>query len=350
MVLPAKQSGSLMIGKKKCEVSLLHAVEEYDMISVIVPVFNNHDYVERCINSLLDQTYRDYEIIIIDDGSTDGSAEICDKYVSYNNVIVYHQPNGGVSSARNQGIKLASGRYIAFADSDDIVYNNYLQVMADNMADGGLSVCKWSSRPDEATITTNHVIMSPAEAQISAFSSNGIQGVPYCKLFDKDIISQNGLSFDREITMCEDLLFVIQYLSYVTGKIVVSDSVQYYYYLNSDGALQGRFNPEKPFSDQMLSEKEAIEKSKEFILPTKEVADAWLRRDVKAAVASLRTLSVRKIKQGYHYSELLSYVRKNMFTYCRGNEGALSSKISVVACAISPTLESRLWNRRNINS
>ena len=97
------------------------------MISVIVPVYNTQKYIVRCLECLTKQTLKDIEVIMIDDGSTDESGEICDKYAGkYNNFKVFHKQNGGVSTARNLGIKNVSGKYIFFLDSDDWIEPDYL--------------------------------------------------------------------------------------------------------------------------------------------------------------------------------------------------------------------------------
>ena len=100
-------------------------------VSVIVPVYNAKDYIIRCIDSILEQTFKDIELILIDDGSTDGSELICDRYKSNNTVKVIHQENRGVSSARNRGLEVATGTYVAFVDSDDYLEKNMLQQMLD---------------------------------------------------------------------------------------------------------------------------------------------------------------------------------------------------------------------------
>ncbi|MBR3692893.1 MAG: glycosyltransferase [Erysipelotrichales bacterium] len=106
-------------------------------ISVIVPIYNVAPYLRTCLDSLLDQTYTDYEIICVDDGSKDESGRIADEYASlYSNIHVIHKENGGLSSARNAGLKIATGEYISFIDSDDYVASNYLAEMAKALDEG----------------------------------------------------------------------------------------------------------------------------------------------------------------------------------------------------------------------
>lgn len=112
-----------------------------DMVSVIVPVYNTERYLESCLRSILNQTYPAFEVILVDDGSTDGSPAICDRFAC-EQVRVYHQQNAGVSHARNFGIEAAKGEYIAFIDSDDVVHPKYLEVMMDGFRENcGISLC-----------------------------------------------------------------------------------------------------------------------------------------------------------------------------------------------------------------
>ena len=98
-----------------------------DLVSIIVPVYNVEKYIEKCLNSLFGQTYRELDIILVDDGSTDKSGELCDRLAKMDKrVRVIHKKNGGLSDARNRGIDAAKGRYITFIDSDDYVSGNYI--------------------------------------------------------------------------------------------------------------------------------------------------------------------------------------------------------------------------------
>lgn len=118
-----------------------------EMISIIVPVYNVSAYLEQCINSILNQKYYNYEVILVDDGSTDKSGIICDRYAEkYNCIRVIHKQNGGLSDARNHGLDIARGSYICFIDSDDYVSENYLSVMYRNLIENevDISCCGFS--------------------------------------------------------------------------------------------------------------------------------------------------------------------------------------------------------------
>ena len=106
-------------------------MKNINKISIIVPVYNAKSYLSRCIDSILNQTYQDFELILVDDGSTDCSGEICDKYASNDiRIRVFHKPNGGVSSARNLGLSKINGNYVIFVDSDDFLMPNHLEILA----------------------------------------------------------------------------------------------------------------------------------------------------------------------------------------------------------------------------
>lgn len=112
-----------------------------DLISIIVPVFNVEKYVSKCIDSILAQTYENIEIILIDDGSTDNSYEICKEYENkYNNIKLYHKSNGGLSSARNKGIKESHGDFITFVDSDDELDSNFIKILYYNLIESNAEI------------------------------------------------------------------------------------------------------------------------------------------------------------------------------------------------------------------
>lgn len=130
-----------------------------DFISIIVPVYNVAQYLDRCLTSLTGQTYKNIEIILVDDGSTDTSGELCDVWQSRDNRIkAFHKPNGGLSDARNYGMKRASGKYICFVDSDDWLDLNYVEVMLDTLADTGADIaeCDYVCTDGSETIPDNN--------------------------------------------------------------------------------------------------------------------------------------------------------------------------------------------------
>ena len=124
------------------------------LISVIVPVYNTEKYLEKCVMSILNQTYKNLEIILIDDGSTDNSPQICDSLAEKDNrITVIHQPNGGVSSARNTGLDNTHGDYIMFVDSDDYIAPNMIEFLSENIGDTDIAMCGYNSVDENGNLS-----------------------------------------------------------------------------------------------------------------------------------------------------------------------------------------------------
>ncbi len=216
------------------------------LVSVIVPVYNVEKYLPKCIESILGQTFKEFELILVDDGSTDKCGEICDMYAQeYDFVKAIHKENGGVSSARNAGLDIAQGKYIYFVDSDDCIESNLLSDMYENMQcgydmvyfnysftyeDGSVRKHNWaamqdyvlddSSRPD---FIANTVI--PGAIGYSVWS----------RFFKKEIIENNNLRFDTKLAYAEDLLFTICY--YLHAEKIAYVNQYGYCYLQREGTL-----------------------------------------------------------------------------------------------------------------
>lgn len=322
-------------------------MNNYPLITIIVPVYNTSQELTKCIISILNQTYQNFELLLIDDGSKDNSLAICEAYALKDERIrVFHKKNSGVSSARNLGIQMAVGKYVCFVDSDDWVDADYLETLNKHMQPNGLSVCQLTVnnyRRDDNFLLS----FTPKQAQISVLDCNGMQGYPVCKLFDLNLIKKNHIFFDEEISICEDLLFCIQYLRYKPSIISYSGKKPYHYLKSFQGAINSRFQYHANFDQRFLSETEAIRKCKNFLFPNIDVYKACKMRYIKAAVNTLRTLEANRCQSSNLYSSLLSTVRKNCFDYAFSPYGVRSSKISVLVSAISPSLELKIWRLVN---
>lgn len=225
-------------------------------ISIIIPVYNVEPYLDRCLNSVLSQSFTDFEVLLIDDGSTDASGKICDKYASRDERIrVFHKENGGVSSARNVGLKEAKGEWIYFVDADDEVLPDGLQALVDGIRDDvDVVMGNWEKRDNEDNllwkIDSKACLLTKKDGILINFGlSNkcpGNWGWLFMKLFKTSVIRNKNLLFTPEITYNEDELFIIQYLCAckgVTNKII--DSV-YCYRESATSVMEStkyRFNP-----------------------------------------------------------------------------------------------------------
>ena len=217
-------------------------------ISIVVPVYKAEAYLRRCIDSLLNQYYQDYEVLLIDDGSPDKSGEICEEYARLNNKIrVFHKKNGGVSSARNLGIFHAKGEWITFVDSDDCVGESFLGDFGLNKFDSDIYIQGYQVERGGSLIERH--AFSVGKISILSFNECFIQGEranilnsPVCKLFKIDIIKKYSLSFDINLSYGEDHIFVLSYLCRIR-LITVSPASTYVYVHHKNESLTRRVIP-----------------------------------------------------------------------------------------------------------
>lgn len=212
-------------------------------ISVVVPVFNTEDYLSRCIDSIISQTYTNLDIILVDDGSTDKSGDICDRYAAQvSSVRVIHQENGGVSHARNVGISLALGEYICFVDADDAITPDYLELLHKILknADCDISTCgtvyvyDMESRINSVSNHNDTVeLMSGIQAVESMLYQKKITNSPFAKLYKKELF--DTIKFDKKLAIAEDL--DINYKLFLKANKVAINSSQNYLYLQRPGSV-----------------------------------------------------------------------------------------------------------------
>lgn len=202
-------------------------------ISVIVPVYNAEKYLRRCVDSILAQTFTDFELLLVDDGSTDASGKICDEYASADaRVRVFHKPNGGVSSARNLGLDNARGEWIAFADSDDYVDCNWLDCMVSPIdKDCDLSCCGFHlHNSTDVAVTNKGVGLKGSNADlVDKLSQIGMMGSLCNKLFRRSIIKEYALKLDGRFVFREDEEFFFRYLV-LCRKCISTETPSYHYF------------------------------------------------------------------------------------------------------------------------
>lgn len=205
-------------------------------ISIIIPVFNAESYIERCINSILIQTYQNWELILVNDGSTDTSLQLCKKYHNIDNrIIVIDKVNEGVSKARNLGIKIAKGEYITFIDADDYVEKDFLAslICYKSFDFVSLSHRRFGKENCIKTLDKDYSFSLPNNFSNIISQKNNISLFilyPWAKLFKVDIIKRFKIQFCENLKLAEDSLFVITYLSYCKCAIFLAN-VQYDYYI-----------------------------------------------------------------------------------------------------------------------
>jgi len=228
-----------------------------NLVSVIIPVYRAKEYLCECLDSILAQTYVNFELILVDDGSPDGSGDICDEYAEKDaRVRVIHKENGGVSSARNRGMEEASGEWIAFVDADDFVALNYLEKMSgecvQNNAD--IALCAhfkgfgtaWENRcanycAEQINLRNREDALAFCARFVSASGLSNILVPCAGGLFFRRTL-QESLKMNTKMTIHEDTLFLYQLLHKARRCTVVAEPL-YYYRDNPSSALNVKYKP-----------------------------------------------------------------------------------------------------------
>ena len=212
----------------------------FPLISIIVPIYNSEKYLYRCVDSILEQSFSDFELLLINDGSKDDSGRICDEYFAKDNrVRVFHKENGGASSARNCGLDWAIGKYICFIDADDWIDKDYLKQLMP--ADGvDMVVCSLKYEGEKI----RHLCISDSQRNRKVIEDTLHQMLehmvicsPCCKMMRRDLIERNNIRFDVKVSAGEDMLFVYDYFSVGLNKIVTISSPLYHYYVIDNESL-----------------------------------------------------------------------------------------------------------------
>lgn len=214
------------------------------MVSIIVPIYNAEQYLRRCVDSILNQEYTDYELLLVNDGSTDASGDICEEYRDRDpRVIVIQKENTGVSDSRNRALDRARGKYLQFLDSDDwitpdatrlfvraaeeygcdMVISDFYRVVGERLSPKG-------DIEEEGVLTREefaaHMMENPADFYY---------GVLWNKLYRRDIVEEHKLRMDTDISWCEDFMFNLEYIRY--AKVFYALHAPIYYYVKRKGSL-----------------------------------------------------------------------------------------------------------------
>lgn len=230
------------------------------LVSIIVPVYNVKKYLRECLDSLLRQSYRNIEVIMIDDGSTDGSGEICDEYAErYEHFLVYHKQNGGLGMARNTGLEHISGQYVTFLDSDDYLEPTYVEALCRGMGKQRVDMCKGGFRrvtdakrvvltrqyKDECYLgKTAGERLLPRMIGSSPSRHDSVEMCVCGGLYNNAIIQKHHIRFSSERELIsEDMVFNIDYMQYADGACLISDT-GYNYRVNGE-SLTTRYRADR---------------------------------------------------------------------------------------------------------
>lgn len=208
-------------------------------VSIIVPVYNKEKYLSECVDSILRQNFKDFELILVDDGSKDSSWNIIKEYANKDKrVVPVHQENAGVSAARNAGLDRAQGKWICFVDADDYLPKDGIQILVEH------------GEKSNADIVNANATRVEDDKQFKIFNFNNeivkgniyprlVHFAPWAQLFKRSIIEEQHLRYVKGLAYSEDNVFILYYSLYASSIEFVNDSV-YNYRINSDSAIQNK--------------------------------------------------------------------------------------------------------------
>lgn len=233
-----------------------------DLVSVIVPIYNVEKYLHRCVDSIIGQTYKNLEIILVDDGSEDSSGQICDDYVKKDKrIVVVHKKNGGLSDARNTGVKKAKGSYITFVDGDDEIMSSFVETLYDNIHSKrcDIAACAYvtlKKKPARYTYKqgSEAIIYSPKEAIVEILTSSSFTVSACSKLYKSDIVKDIKFPIRK---LCEDNGTTYKYFL-KSKRVCYCPDPLYIYYQNKNSIMRQKFSLKKhdliELTDKMCSD------------------------------------------------------------------------------------------------
>lgn len=318
------------------------------MISVIIAAFNASRYLEQCLNSVLGQTYRELEIIAVNDGSTDETLEIMELFAANDSrVRVLSQENRGASAARNLGISAAEGELITFVDADDWLNEDHIERLARGMSESEADCCVCGYRlefPDGSTwdIAPEEQLISGGQALENMLFPDKFQGFLWNKLFKTNVIRENGLKPDESLYYMEDLLFCAEYFGHC-GKVCCISNIGCHYRQHAESVTCKRGDLDAAAISKRETAISALEKVMRYCLTDK------ARRLCKAKMQTEYAEMLKSVSENGKNGEAFKRYKREIR---RGLPSVLSSplpikqKIKQAATAFFPKSFSRYLNKR----
>lgn len=285
-----------------------------EKVSIIIPVYNVEKYLKKCIESIINQKYKNIEILLIDDGSIDNSGKICDNYAYKDSrITVLHKENNGVSSARNLGLAHANGEYICFIDGDDFAMDDYVEYMLylikRENADIALCTKMFGNFDNEQSKNENIKVLN-AEETTEAILNYKIPIGVYSKLFKTELIKKYNICFFEELFMGEGFNFNVACFQRA-NKIAISNRKIYYYRRDNSTSATTKFSIEKCENSLYAIE---LMKSK-FIIQSNRILNSWKYAKWRTYSDAYDYICLGKGKRDSKekYNEYKKYIKKNFF-------------------------------------
>lgn len=312
------------------------------LVTVIVPVYKVEPYLRRCLDSIVNQTYKNLEIILIDDGSPDNCGVICDEYAENDKRIkVIHKENGGLSSARNVGLDVFKGEYVTFVDSDDVVSLDMIEYLYDLLSDNNaeISVClheivrdnhRWISFKN-----VNNQTVTPKECIKKLLYNDGVDTSAWAKLYKASLF--NNVRYPQG-KLFEDIATTYK-LFFNANRIALGNEAKYSYILRNSSIVGSSFNEKKLDLLEMTDE---MGRNVLNVYPS--LSKAVLRRRVYARFSTLNQLA-GCVDYKKEKDSIIKFIKYNTWKVLLNNKVGLKDKIASILLNINYELYKFIWDK-----
>lgn len=288
-------------------------------ISVIIPVYNTEKYLPSCIDSILAQANVSFEIILIDDGSSDSSSCICDDYAKkYENIKAYHINNSGPATARNKGFNVAQGEYVTFTDSDDKMEPLMLfkMISAGKEYHADIICCNYKEIDEKGIITPRDYsnqtyILNHEEALVHFYSKDKIYSQCWTKLFKRQLLLEHHIKNDHTLRFDEDIIYNIRAFRYAQTTVIIDEPL-YEYTLRGNSLAHGEYYLKH--TDQYIDDSlKRVQITQESVLDESDIVKEWSNVHILLYHNQLlgRVASLSKYHSDKRIKEILNYMRQN---------------------------------------
>ena len=307
------------------------------MISIIVPVYNTpKDYIQKCISSLLTQTYSSYEILLVDDGSNEDVADYCDE-LSHKDlrIRVYHQKNRGVSSARNLGLEVAEGEYIAFVDADDWVEPDYIEKLLSAIEmNAEMAICNIcydygkDSNSDLIGSNLKKVEYNKSEVYKELLYSKEIGGFLCNKLLKKKFITKR---LDESLHYSEDYVFVAEYCRQIT-KAIYLDSKLYHYRQDGNSATK-----ELSYNSRIYTLMESYKNIERIYLEELPAEEVFVQKNTLKIALNLRArYLIGRVNNKEEYLQIIKTIKSRIILVLKSSKIPFFTKLNIIGTLLLP--------------
>lgn len=250
-------------------------MKEQCFFSIIIPIYNGYEYIHRCLDSIINQTFTSYEVILVNDGSTDNSAELCLQYSEkYSHITLISKNNEGVSLARNTGIDYATGKYIIFVDVYDALRKDALQISYDKIIEKEVNTILWNFVTivnDKERIVASSSVDKVYKSGLLLLQNNERHFASWGWVFSKKLLNTFSIRFKTDLSMSEDRVFIHEYLEHCSTPILRLNEILYYHFNEDDSVCNSKPNYKKAL-DQLTAafylEKIITKENKKYINKT----------------------------------------------------------------------------------